>query len=163
MIDGERAQGRPVSRPALLDVNVLVALFSPDHVHHELAHDWFADHGTAGWATCPLTENAFVRVLSSPASGAPGLRAAELMERLQRFCASTHHVFWPDAVSLLDPTLFNPRLVSGHRQITDIYLLGLAKKMTGTLATFDRTIPLGAVVGATRAALSVIAATSDLE
>lgn len=150
-----------MTRPALLDVNVLVALFNPAHVHHELAHDWLADHGTDGWATCPLTENGFVRVLSGPASGVPGLRAAELLERLQRFCASEHHVFWPDAVSLLDSTVFNSKLVSGHRQLTDIYLLGLATRMKGTLATFDRTIPVGAVVGATRTALSVIAATRD--
>lgn len=145
-----------MKRPALLDVNVLVALFNPAHVHHELAHDWFADHGTDGWATCPLTENGFVRVLSGPASGIPGLRAAELLERLQRFCASAHHVFWPDAVSLVDSTLFNPQLVSGHRQITDIYLLGLAKRMKGTLATFDRTIPHRAVVGGSATLLSVI-------
>jgi hypothetical protein len=42
-----------VSRPALLDVNLLVALFDPDHVHHELAHDWFADQRDAGWADLP--------------------------------------------------------------------------------------------------------------
>ncbi len=146
-----------MTRPALLDVNILVALFNPAHIHHELAHDWFADHRGDGWATCPVTENGFVRVLSGPASGVPTLRSGDLIDRLQRFCASGHHVFWPDAVSLLDSALFNPRLVSGHRQVTDIYLLGLAKKMKGTLATFDRSIPLGAVVGATRATLAVIA------
>ena len=150
-----------MSRLALLDVNVLVALFSPDHVHHELAHDWFTDHCKYGWATCPVTENGFVRVLSGPAGGGSGLRAPELIERLQRFCSSKQHVFWPDAVSLLDATLFDPRLASGHRQITDIYLLGLSRKMDGTLATFDRTIPMGAVIGATRATLSVIGATGE--
>ena len=147
-----------MSRPALLDVNVLVALFNPDHVHHDLAHDWFADHHDSGWATCPLTENGFVRVLSAPNKEAPPLRAAELLERLRTFCKSANHVFWPDAPSIRDASLFNPAFMHGHRQLTDIYLLGLAKKMNGTLATFDRTIPLASVVGATRTTLSVISA-----
>ena len=75
-----------MSHIALLDVNVLVALFDPDHVHHTLAHDWFADEGTAGWATCPVTENGFVRVLANPAYGAAVTRPADLIARLNRFC-----------------------------------------------------------------------------
>jgi hypothetical protein len=150
-----------VSRVALLDVNVLVALFDPDHVHHELAHDWFADNRAAGWATCPLTENGFVRVLANPAYGATVTRAADLVERLRRFRASGHHHFWPDAVSLCDETLFDRRLLGGHRQVTDAYLLGLAKKMGGRLASFDRTTPLKAVRGATAAMLTVISAVED--
>ena len=57
---GQRAQGRGVSRVALLDVNVLMALSDPDHTHHEIAHDWFADHHAHGWATCAVTQNGFV-------------------------------------------------------------------------------------------------------
>ena len=64
-----------MSRVALLDVNVLVALFDSSHVHHEVAHDWFADHRAQGWATCPHTENGFVRVLANPAYGLERLRA----------------------------------------------------------------------------------------
>lgn len=150
-----------MSRPALLDVNILLALFDPEHVHHEIAHDWFSDHHKAGWATCPLTENGFVRLLSDPASGIEGNRPAALIESLRKFCASGHHVFWPDSISLRDPKLFNDSLLSGPRQLTDIYLLGLAKKMGGKLATFDRSIPLGAVIGATRETLAVLSADSD--
>jgi toxin-antitoxin system PIN domain toxin len=147
-----------VSRAALLDVNVLVALFNPEHIHHELAHDWFADHHHDGWATCPLTENGFVRLLSTPNKEAPPLRAAELVDRLRTFCKSANHVFWSDTPSILDASLFNQAFIRGHRQLTDIYLLGLARKMNGTLATFDRTIPLASVVGATRNTLAVISA-----
>jgi toxin-antitoxin system PIN domain toxin len=150
-----------VSQPALLDVNVLLALFNPDHVHHETAHDWFSDHRAEGWATCPLTENAFVRILSNPKAIATVERPSTLVDRLDRFCASKHHVFWPDVISLRDRKLFNASLVAGPRQLTDIYLLGLAKKMDGSLATFDRTIPIGAVVGATRATLRVIRSDAD--
>jgi uncharacterized protein len=141
---------------ALLDVNVLVALFDPDHVHHGLAHDWFADARGDGWATCPLTENGFVRVLSSPAYGLEHRRPDAIAARLRRFCASGHHAFWPDAVSLTDDRLFALPHLAGHRQVSDVYLLGLAVSRQGCLATFDRTIPLKAVVGATAASLRVI-------
>ena len=89
-----------MSRPALLDVNVLVALFDPDHVHHELAHDWFADNRADGWATCPVTENGFLRVLANPSYRSAVMRPSELAARLRRFCGSGHHEFWPDVVSL---------------------------------------------------------------
>jgi toxin-antitoxin system PIN domain toxin len=148
----------PRSLVALLDVNVLIALFDPDHVHHDLAHDWFADHHTGGWATCPVTENGFVRVLANPAYGTPVARPTELVARLRRFCSSAHHAFWPDSVSLGDPRIFEPSYIRGHRQLTDVYLLGLATAMGGCLTTFDRTIPLGAVVGATRAAIQMVSA-----
>jgi len=146
-----------MSRVALLDVNVLVALFDPDHVHHELAHDWFAGHRGDGWATCPITENGFVRVLANPAYHAAVTRPSDLVARLRRFCGSGHHQFWPDQVSLRDPALFDPAFAAGFRQITDVYLLGLARMKGGCLATFDGAIPLKAVRGTGRDSLVVIA------
>ena len=144
--------------PALLDVNVLVALFDPHHIHHDAAHDWFAEHRDAGWATCPLTEGGFVRVISNPAYGAAGERAASAVDRLRAFTASGGHQFWRDAISLCDD-LFDLSRAAGSRQLTDIYLLGLAVNRKGRLATFDRTIPLGAVRGATAETLVVISPT----
>jgi toxin-antitoxin system PIN domain toxin len=146
-----------VSRIALLDVNVLVALFDPDHVHHDAAHDWFADTGRSAWATCPLTEAGFLRVLSNPAYGGTVPRAVELADRLRRFCSSDGHEFWQGEVSLLDTSLFDLSRAGGHRRLTDIYLLGLAHQRGGRLVTFDRTIPIKAVRGATPASLEVIA------
>ena len=137
-----------MARVALLDVNVLVALFDPDHIHHDLAHDWFAEQRPAGWATCPLTENGFVRVLSHPKYGQASLRPSWLIGKLQRFCSSGHHAFWPDSVSLRDDVLFPRHAAIGHRQLTDVYLLGLATKMGGALATFDRSISVTTVHGA---------------
>jgi len=142
-----------VSRVALLDVNVLVALFDPDHVHHELAHDWFASEGSVGWATCPLTENGLLRVLSNPAYHDGHLRPATLAPLLERLCAQPGHVFWDDTVSLCDSSLFDLSLVRGHAQLADVYLLGLAHKRRGCLATFDRSIPHKAVIGASRSTL----------
>jgi uncharacterized protein len=148
-----------VKRPALLDVNVLVALFDATHVHHEAAHDWFADARTDGWATCAITENGFVRVLSHPTSGVTE-RTPAILESLRTFCASGHHVFWPDRVSLRE-SLFELSVAQGHRQLTDIYLLGLATAMGGVLATFDRTIPVRAVLGARPDTLAVIGSPAD--
>jgi hypothetical protein len=146
-----------VRRPALLDVNLLVALFNPDHIHHNTAHDWFAESHTDGWATCPITEQGVVRILANPKYWSEFERTASVLDRLQKFCASRHHRFWPDAVSLRDKKLFNLSYISGHRQLTDVYLLGLAKKMGGRLATFDQTIPLKAVLGASQESIDVIA------
>lgn len=150
-----------MTRPALLDVNVLVALFDPDHVHHELAHDWFAQNHTNGWATCPLTANGFVRVLSQPLGNSVPVRPSQLIERLAVFCSSPEHTFWAANLSLTDDAIFRRSHVAGPRQVTDIYLLGLAKQMKGVLATFDRSIPIGAVVGATRSTLAIIGAGDD--
>jgi toxin-antitoxin system PIN domain toxin len=145
-----------MTRVSLLDVSVLVALFDADHVHHEIAHDWFSDEVAAGWATSPLTENGFVRVVSHPRYQPTPLRPASVLDSLRKFCASGHHHFWSDTVSLRDEMLFDVSVARGHTQLTDVYLLGLAKKMGGRLATFDRTIPIGAVRGATREMLAVI-------
>jgi len=141
----------------LLDVNVLVALFDADHVHHDLAHDWFADEGVKAWATSPFTENGFVRVLTNPAYGGVELLPAAVLALLRRFCAGKGHHFWPDAISLRDSKRFDLSFVRGHRQLTDVYLLGLAHHMGGRLATFDRTIALKAVVGSRAGLLRVIA------
>ena len=146
-----------MARVSLLDVNVLVALFDPDHVHHDLAHDWFADHRADGWATCATTENGFVRVVSNPRYRPDAPRPAVALDQLRRFCASGHHHFWADAVSLRDEQAFDLTVAHGHRQVTDVYLLGLAGRMGGTLATFDRTIPAGALKGAPAGTLQIIA------
>jgi len=139
----------PTTRVSLLDVNVLVALFFPDHVHHDLAHDWFADDRARGWATCPLTENGMIRVAWQQPSDDVLVRPADVIGHLERFCRDKHHRAWTDAVSLRDTALFAPQFIRGPRQLTDVYLLGLAKMMGGQLVTFDRTIPVKAVRGAT--------------
>ena len=83
-------------------------------------------------------------------------RTSIVIGHLRRFCASGHHQFWPATVSLRDEALFVADAARGHRQLTDLYLLGLAKKMGGALATFDRTVPLAAVKGIKPDHLAVI-------
>ena len=144
------------NRRALLDVSVLIALFHPEHVHHEIAHDWFDEQLPFGFATCPLTENGFVRVVTNPRGPVREDRGTVLTS-LRALCENPQHDFWPDAVSLRDDTLFDRQVHVSYLQLTDVYLLALATRMRGTLATFDGSIPLRAIRGATRDALTLIA------
>ena len=145
------------SGAALLDVSVLVALFCEGHIHHEVAHDWFADNAAAGWASCPTTENGLLRILSNPGRVDHHVPVPQLVALLKRFCEHSRHHFWPDGLSFRDARTFNVAACRGHQQLTDAYLLALAVKQGGRLATFDQHVPLAAVKGATRAALEVIA------
>jgi uncharacterized protein len=147
-----------VTRVALLDVNVMAALFDPDHVHHEAVHGWFAANRGSGWATCPLTENGLIRILSNPAYADAPETPAAVSRRLRVLCASGNHVFWADEVSLRDSRLFARTAPATHRQVTDAYFLGLAKLKGGRLATFDGGIPLLSVTGATNTHLEIIPA-----
>ncbi len=132
---------------ALLDVNVLVALFDAAHVHHPLAQAWLGAHRSLGWATCPITENGCVRVLSQPRY--PGaLPVAEVTRRLRSATSSEDHTFWPDSISVCDPRLFAHDQVLSPKPLTDVYLLALAVANGGRLVTFDRTISLSAAHGA---------------
>ena len=144
------------SRVALLDVNVLIALFDLSNVHHDVAHDWFAEQPTRRWATCPLTQNGFLRTMAALARSHEPIGIAELADGLQTFTSSTRHALWADDISLLDDKRFDHERVHGHRQLTDVYLLGLTVKHGGVLATFDQKIPISAVKGARREHLEVI-------
>lgn len=136
----------------LLDVNALIALLDSDHVHHEIMHRWFARHAREQWATSPLTENGVVRVLSQPAYPSGQRTPAEVIQVLRRLKnAHAHrHRFWPDEVSLTDAALFREEYVIGSKQVTDVYLLGLAMKRRGKLVSFDRALPWQAIHGGTR-------------
>lgn len=124
----------------LLDVNVLIALVWPTHRAHERVQEWLARHAHEGWATCPLTQTAFVRILSNPAFSPNALTPSDALALLQANLGHPAHRFWPDEVSFvqaLEP--FAPRL-AGHQQVTDAYLLGLARHKRGKLVTMDRAV-----------------------
>lgn len=122
----------------LLDINLLVALFDSRHVNHEAAHRWFGESGKSSWATCPITENGVVRVMSNPAYPTVSATPVEVLGRLRVVCEQPGHRFWADDVSLLS-ALSESMLTSfqGHQQVTDYYLVCLAAAHRGKLATFD--------------------------
>jgi toxin-antitoxin system PIN domain toxin len=139
---------------ALLDVNVLIALFDPDHVSHAQAFRWMEENGKA-WATCPITQNGFLRVMSQP--GYPNHAPVDVLTaRLRQATGHKAHEFWPDTASALDDSLVDTRRIHGPRQLTDVYLLALASSCGGRLVTFDKSIPLDAVPGAQKKHLVVL-------
>jgi hypothetical protein len=124
----------------LLDVNVLIALAWPSHVHHRPAHAWFARRASGSWATCPLTQTAFVRVSATPAIVSEAVTPKQALEAMSRITALRGHQFWPDDLPAADCTAIASGAVSGHRQVTDAYLVALARHHGGRLATLDRRI-----------------------
>jgi toxin-antitoxin system PIN domain toxin len=132
---------------ALLDVSMLLALFDPKHVHHRRAHDWWGQSRDNGWATCPLTENGFLRIVTQQAYPNP-LPFADALAMLRNWARPPLHSFWADDVSLLDEAVVDHARLLGPRQITDSYLLALAARHDGRLVTFDRRVSLTAIRGA---------------
>lgn len=132
---------------ALLDVNVLIALLDEGHVHHTIAMAWLQGNIAQGWASCPLTQNGCVRIMSQPAY--PNARTpAEVAARLCEATLMPQHAFWADELSLLDSSHFDWNELFNPRQLTDAYLLALAVRNGGVFVTFDHALPLKAVVGA---------------
>lgn len=140
---------------ALLDINVLLALLDGDHVDHVRARDWLNEQIPTGWASCAITQNGFVRIVSQPRYPSP-VSPAEAIVVLGQACASAHHEFWPCEVSLLDELVVDRTRVHGARQVTDAYLLALSVRRGGRFVTFDRSVALSAVRGATPAHLTVL-------
>jgi uncharacterized protein len=134
---------------ALLDVNALIALVDWDHVGHEAMQSWFLRHQSSGWATCPLTENGMVRVLSQAtyASGQRTPGEAIGILRALRIAFEKSHQFWPDDVSISDESVFHDALIAGARLVTNVYLLGLAARHRAKLISFDRALAWEAVRG----------------
>jgi toxin-antitoxin system PIN domain toxin len=140
---------------ALLDINVLLALLDQAHVHHRRARTWFTERHHLGWASCPLTQNGFIRIISQP-SYPNSITPAHAVALLNGATADPGHEFWTADVSLLDPATVDPTRLLGPRQVTDIYLLALAVHHGGCFATFDGGVSLDAVPGATSAHLVVL-------
>jgi toxin-antitoxin system PIN domain toxin len=133
-------RGSKGSTPILLDVNVLVALAWPNHVHHPAALAWFEDVGHAGFATCSVTQSGFVRVSSNKRAIPDARSPREANEILRRITALPGHVFWTDDIEIAKSEHIAWERLGSHAQVTDAHLLALALRRDGRLATFDRTL-----------------------
>ena len=131
----------------LLDVNVLIALIDRDHVHHDAAQDWYAATGHRAWATCPIVQNGMIRIVGSPRYPGSVGPTAQIVALLARFCALPAHEFWADDISLVDGAHVRADRLLDAGQVTDTYLLALAARRGGKLATFDRRLVAVAVPG----------------
>ena len=135
----------------LLDVNVLIALIDPAHVQHEPAHEWFARVGSQSFATCPITENGLLRIVGHPKyPNSPGAPAA-VASLLAAMRALPGHTFWADRISVADDQFVDTSRLSSHAQVTDSYLLALARAQNGRLASMDRKLRVDAVADGRKA------------
>jgi toxin-antitoxin system PIN domain toxin len=125
-------------KAALLDINILTALLWPTHEHHDAAHRWFGSRADAPWATCSLTQLGFVRIVSNPAFSRDALSPIEALALLGANLAHPGHEFWTDSLQVPSAVKGIETRLQGYRQLTDAYLLALAHRRKGVLATFDR-------------------------
>jgi uncharacterized protein len=121
----------------LLDVNVLIALAWPSHMHHARAHQWFERLSAPSWATCPLTQLAFVRISSNPKIITDAVSPRAAVQLLSSIVATTGHVYFADDLAIVKLASFTRPSLVGHRQVTDAYLIELAKHHHAKLATLD--------------------------
>ena len=139
---------------SLLDATVLIALLDQQHLFHARAWAWLTGAVTDGWASCPITQASFVRIISHPRY--PGaVTTPRAIAMLAGATGDPSHEFWPDDLSLSDPAIDRSRLL-GSGQLTDAYLLALAVAHSGQLVTFDRDIDLSVVPAAVPANLFVL-------
>jgi uncharacterized protein len=142
----------------LLDTNLLIALLWPSHERHDLAVKWFTRHRAKGWATCPITQAGFVRIVSNPAFSRDAVQPREAIQVLSANTAAKDHAFWADALPVAEAVAFTGARLMGHQQVTDAYLLGLAIRRGGILATLDqRIMTLTEPKSAERKALETVA------
>lgn len=122
----------------LLDVNVLVALFIPEHEHHAAAMKWFSSEAAiAGWATCAITELGVIGVCAQLTGGLwPPEATADRL--LMLTISNRGYVWWPETVS--PAVVPEVRSAGTAKHVTDRYLLGLARQNGGQVVTFDRAL-----------------------
>jgi uncharacterized protein len=124
----------------LLDLNALIAIADPDHLHHSAIRDWFRVAGPQDWAVCPLTEAGFVRVTTNPSYQGGAWTLEQATTVLSELAARPGYRYWPISDGWVALTARFASRIFGHQQVTDAYLLGLAIKEDGVLVTFDRGI-----------------------
>ncbi len=121
----------------LLDVNILIALTQPEHIHFQAATKWFDSHAR-DWGLCAFSEAGFLRTSANPKAG--NLTVSDATDLLAALAKRPGYRYWPITAgwALLSAS-FADR-VYGHQQIADAYLLGLVIKENGVLVTLDKAI-----------------------
>jgi toxin-antitoxin system PIN domain toxin len=124
----------------LLDTNVLIALTETGHVHHRRAQEWLNSLRSQVWGICPLTEAGFLRIVTNARSYSDPHNLAEAAAILQVIKGYPRFIYWSINESWVNLTASFASRISGHQQVTDAYLLGVAIQGDGVLVTFDRGI-----------------------
>lgn len=132
---------------ALLDTSILIALLDASHIHHRLVSQWLPEHASSGWASCPITLNGCIRILSQP-SYPNRLPMEVVVQGLRQAMQNPLHEFWADDINPANATAINWSYTVRPAQLTDVYLLALAVARQGRLVTLDKGIALACVAGA---------------
>ncbi len=140
---------------ALLDINSLIALLDAAHANHSQARNWLEGSAHYGWASCPLTQNGCIGVMSSPGYPDP-LPPALVADRPGEAADYPEHRFWPEDINILNEGIIDWNYILGNRQITYMYLVALAVHNPERLVTFDRKIDIKAVSKAEKKHLLVL-------
>ena len=127
-------------RRGLLDLNVLIALADPEHMHHQAARNWLRSPGRERLGICPLTEAGFLRVTTNPAFCSTPRTFEQAIAILEALKGRDDFWYCPIDESWVELTAPFAARIRGHQQVTDAYLLGLAIKENGVLVTFDKGI-----------------------
>jgi uncharacterized protein len=121
----------------LLDANVLLALAWPNHPFHHRAVARLARRERRRWATCLLTQAAFVRLSSNPAI-IPGAKSpAEAGYLLGELIDDPNHVFLEAKSKQLARLQELLARCHGHNQVNDAFLIWLALSHGASVLTFD--------------------------
>lgn len=119
----------------LLDVNVLVALADPAHIHHKIVMKWF-NTPRLDWGVCAFTEAGFLRVTTNPNTCGHSVKHA--LEVLADLANHPGYHYWPITTPFATLTKPIADRIHGHQQVTDALLLGLAIKEKAILVTLDK-------------------------
>jgi hypothetical protein len=122
----------------LLDLNILIALADQRHNQHQAAAHWYASGGKDNWGICPFTEAGFLRVTTNPIYRPSPHTFERAIAILQSLKGLPGYLYWEMRESWVNLTAPFAARISGHQQVTDAYLLGMAIKENGVLVTFDR-------------------------
>ena len=141
----------------LFDVSVLIAIVDPEHSFHRSIHRWLQSHVGTTWASCPLTENGFVRILSQPSFSAGKRTPGEAITLLRsvKETPAWPHVFWADEYSITEPSSITGDRIGGPNQFADVYLVALALRKGGRFLTFDGKVAWQCVPGATASIIEI--------
>ena len=135
----------------LPDVNALLALLDPMHLHHEAAHAWYARQGPVRLVLCSHVVNGVIRVASQPRYPNPLGTCAQVRQTLKRFVEKAGPAFCQNDVSLLEDAVLKRADELTPSRVGDLYLLALAVANGVKFATFDTRIPASAVAGGSAA------------
>jgi len=121
----------------LLDVNVLLALAWPNHQFHAAATRRLESRQDR-WATCALTELGFIRLSSNPAAVSAAKTPVEAAALLAAMVKDPLHVYLKSLRAPSDKESIQVfEKILGTKQVTDAYLLRLARQYGARLTTFD--------------------------